>query len=190
MAFDSLQDAADALKKIKGINLETDGVVALQAAFKGTSTEVAQAALGVTQLGEASAGAESSVSGLGAAFTGFIASNKIVLGITAVVAGVAALAAIIDAVTVTAEESMEKLADMASEYENNASEIDSLNSELETTKSRMEELQVKGHLSLTEEGELENLKLQNDQLERTIALKEAEQKLAAKSLIKQADETY
>lgn len=190
MAFDSLQDAADALKKIKGIAIETDGVVALQAAFKGTSTEVAQAALGVTQLGEASAGAESSVSGLGAAFTGFIASNKIVLGITAVVAGVAALAAIIDAVTVTAEESMEKLAEMASEYENNASEIDSLNSELETTKSRMEELQVKGHLSLTEEGELEKLKLQNDQLERTIALKEAEQKLAAKSLIKQADETY
>lgn len=97
---------------------------------------------------------------------------------------------LIDAITVTTEESIEALSDMKSEYDDNKSNLESLNSELENTKSRMDELEAKGHLTLTEQEELTNLQLQNKELERTIALEEARQRVEAKKLAKQADETY
>lgn len=92
-----------------------------------------------------------------------------IIGITAaLVAGVA----IFDALTVSAKESKEKLEDLNSEINSLTSELDSLNSELKTTQERMEELLSKDSLSFTEQEELNNLKLQNEQLERQIELQE------------------
>lgn len=59
----------------------------------------------------------------------------------------------------------------AAELEDNRSQIESLNSELETTRDRIEELQSKGSLSITEKSELEQLRLQNAELTRQIALR-------------------
>lgn len=89
----------------------------------------------------------------------------------AAVAGAVALAVYaIDQWWVTAGEAKEKLEELNSEIDSLKTELDSLNSELETTQERMEELLSKDSLSFTEQEELNNLKLQNEQLERQIEL--------------------
>ena len=118
------------------------------------------------------------------------AAHPVLTGIIVTVASFAAFSAIIDKVTITAQESAKALSDMQSSYDENKSELESLNSELETTNSRMDELQAKGHLTLTEQEELANLQAQNAELERTIALKEAQQKIDAKATASQAEDTY
>ncbi len=76
------------------------------------------------------------------------------------------------------------------DYNGTVSEIESINSELETTQARMNELQAKGYLSLTEKEELFNLQQQNNELERTLSLKEMEAKIDARSAAQKADEAY
>lgn len=71
----------------------------------------------------------------------------------------------------------EQAAKSQSEYESTKAELDSLNSELETTSSRIKELQTQGALTLTEQGELENLQKTEESLKRQIDLKD---KLAQK----------
>ena len=117
-------------------------------------------------------------------------AHPVLTGIIATVVSFAAISAVIDKVTITAQESAKALSDMQSSYDENKSELESLNSELATTQSRMDELQAKGHLTLTEQEELANLQAQNAELERTIALKEAQQKIDAKATASQAEDTY
>lgn len=62
-----------------------------------------------------------------------------------------------------------------SAYVQTAQEVQSLNSELETTQERIAELQAlqsAGTITIAEENELNNLKLQNEELERQIKLKQ------------------
>ncbi|MDY4576817.1 MAG: hypothetical protein SO471_02245, partial [Anaerobutyricum hallii] len=137
------------------------------------------------------------VSALSVAFKSLVSSimalaaaHPVLTGIIATVASFAAVTTVIDKVTITAQESAKALSDMQSSYDENKSELESLNSELATTQSRMDELQAKGHLTLTEQEELANLQAQNAELERTIALKEAQQKIDAKATASQAEDTY
>ena len=80
----------------------------------------------------------------------------------------------------------EKLSDLRSEISNIDSELESLNSELETTQDRMAELLALDRLSFTEQEELDNLKKQNDELEREIYLLEQRQKRKQKK----AEDTF
>lgn len=104
----------------------------------------------------------------------FIASP---LGKAAVIgAAIFAIVKIVDALTVSLEDSREKLDELKSEYNDNESELQSLNSELQTTIDRIEELEGKDTLTFTEAEELQNLKKQNAELERQIALYETIQR--------------
>lgn len=76
----------------------------------------------------------------------------------------------VDLFTVSLEESREALANLKEEYNNNQSELENLNSELQTTIDRIEELEGQHSITLTEAEELENLRKQNVELERKIAL--------------------
>ena len=185
--FSSLQDAADALNKFDD---SIDKVSLLKQAFSGTSDDVAKAALGIHEIGTTAVVASRGISSLGNALIGFISENAVAIGITAAVTGISALISAIKEYHVTAEESKEKLSNMFSDYSSNESEIESLNSELDDTQSKINELQAKGHLSLVEQDDLSKLKTQNQELERTLSLKEAQQKIDAKSLASQADETF
>ena len=185
--FSSLQDAADALNKFDD---SIDKVSLLKQAFSGTSEDVAKAALGIHEIGTTAVVASRGIGSLGNALIGFISENAVAIGITAAVTGITALISAIKEYHVTAEESKEKLSNMFSDYSSNESEIESLNSELDDTQSKINELQAKGHLSLVEQEDLSKLKTQNQELERTLSLKEAQQKIDAKSLASQADETF
>ena len=76
----------------------------------------------------------------------------------------------------TTEELTEELDALKSELRDIQSEFDSLNAELETTQSRMAELLSMDSLSFTEKEELDNLKKQNDELQRKLDLLELEKK--------------
>lgn len=77
------------------------------------------------------------------------------------------------------ETAAEKAQELRQEAESLQSEVDSLNSELQTTNDRIAELQAKGHLTFTEQGELANLQAQREELERILAVQE---KLAENAL--------
>ena len=88
-----------------------------------------------------------------------------------------------DALTVSFDEAVEKTKSSKEELDKLTSEINDLNNELKTTKDRIEELLEKdnsGTISLFEEEELNNLREQNDELQREITLKEKLAEIDAK----------
>lgn len=87
-----------------------------------------------------------------------------------------AIVKLVNAFTVSLEESREALADLREEYNENEDELTTLNDELQTTINRINELQGKDSLTFTEAEELDNLRKQNAELERQIALLETVQK--------------
>lgn len=105
----------------------------------------------------------------------FMASNPIGW-ILLIVSAVMALVMWLGNTKTGVEELREKLSDLKSELQDIKSEINSVNSELETTNDRMAELLAKDSLSFTEKEELDNLKKQNDELQRRLDLLDLEQK--------------
>ena len=76
------------------------------------------------------------------------------------------------------------------EYAMNKDKLESLNTELADTQARIEELSIKGHLSLVEEEELNKLKQTNEELERTKSLQESQNKVDARETLNDAKDTY
>ena len=81
------------------------------------------------------------------------------------------------------EKAKEAVADSRSEYEEATSDLESMNSELENTNAKMKELENKESLSFTDKEELDKLKEQNNELERSIALKEKEKQSKAEKTV-------
>ena len=103
------------------------------------------------------------------------------LGMATIAAtGIYALVKIVNYFNESLDRSRKNLDSLKNEYNNNESELKSLEGELQTTSERILELQGKGKLSFTEQEELSRLQAQNAELERSIHLLEAEQKLLAK----------
>lgn len=83
-----------------------------------------------------------------------------------------------------------QLNEMTEEYATNEDKLASLNTELADTQARIEELSLKGHLSLVEEDELSKLKETNAELERSISLQESQNKVDARETLNKAKDTY
>lgn len=101
---------------------------------------------------------------------------------TIAAAAIFAIVKLVDAFTVSLEESREALNALRDEYNDNENELATLNDELQTTIDRINELQGKDSLTFTEAEELDNLRRQNTELERQIALLETIQKQKNKEM--------
>ena len=163
--------------KLAGNSLVQKGLAAMVASGAITAETAAEAAnLPITTL--LTAGFYGLASGIKAAVVAMwelmttTPLGPILLAVTALVAGIVILVNVIDDVWVTAGEAKEKLAELNSEINDLESDLDSLNDELKTTQDRMEDLLSKSSLSFVEQEELENLKLQNEYLEKQIELQE------------------
>lgn len=88
------------------------------------------------------------------------------------------------------ERANEAIDESRSNYEESVSSIDSMNSELQTTQDKINDLQSKGTLSFTDAEELENLKKQNDELERSIDLEEKKKQNSATSTVSKIKNHY
>lgn len=127
--------------------------------------------------GSAATGASAAFKGLGASILTaaeglmtFLFTNPV--GWMILAAGAAfGLAKAYDALTISYTEANEAASESRTTYENTQSELDSLDSKLKTTKDRIDELQTQKTLSLTDEEELKNLQVQNNQLQQQYDIK-------------------
>lgn len=76
----------------------------------------------------------------------------------------------------TIENNRKKLEELKSEAQTISSDLQTFNSELQTTQQRISELESKGNLTFTEAEELENLRKQNNELQRSIDLLKLKEK--------------
>lgn len=93
---------------------------------------------------------------------------------------------LIDNFTLSNEEALEALEESSSAFNEVTSEISDLKSQIVETTNRLHELQLlanNGTISITEQNELETLKQTNNELERKLALKQAEQAEKARKVI-------
>ncbi len=108
---------------------------------------------------------------------------------TMAIGAIAGVVAIFKNFILVSEEAQENLDDSVSEFKSVTDEIKSLEEELKTCTDRIAELQKladNGTISVADEKELELLKEENKELERKIALKQAEQIQSAKDILDDA----
>ena len=110
-----------------------------------------------------------------------MAMNMIVIGL--ITKGLELLGSAISNYIHRVEKANEKIEESRSSYEDAKSSIESMNDELKTTQDKIDELQSKGTLSFTDKAELDNLKAQNDELERSISLEEKKKQNAASQTV-------
>ena len=89
----------------------------------------------------------------------------------ATVAAIAGIVAIVDAFTVSLEESTEKLKELNDSIQQDETELENLKNKLEEVRGKIEELN-NTELGIVGENQLNELKLQSQELERQIQLKE------------------
>lgn len=110
-----------------------------------------------------------------------MAMNMIVIGL--ITKGLELLGSAISNYIHRVEKVNEKIEESRSSYEDAKSSIESMNDELKTTQNKIDDLKSKGTLSFTDKAELDNLKTQNDELERSISLEEKKKKNAASQTV-------
>lgn len=110
-----------------------------------------------------------------------MAMNMIVIGL--ITKGLELLGSAISNYIHRVEKANEKIEESRSSYEDAKSSIESMNDELKTTQDKIDDLQSKGTLSFTDKAELNNLKAQNDELERSISLEEKKKQNAASQTV-------
>ena len=109
------------------------------------------------------------------------------VAIGGIIIGISLLAKVIDTWHVTTDEALESLESSVSKFESATSEVKNLEDQLETCTQRLAELQKladNGSISIADKKELELLKEQNEELERQLALKQAEQIEAQQDVLK------
>lgn len=178
-AFNAIQDSLEFLditeagQKLKDLKLNPDlSVEILESAnsaglLRGSTDEVTDGIKKMSaEAAESTGTMRDAFAGLGSKFKDFLLSPTT----WAIAGGAIAAYALLSAETF--DTLSEQAAKSQSEYESTKAELDSLNSELENTSSRIKELQSQGTLTLTEQGELENLQKTEESLKRQIDLKE------------------
>ncbi len=96
----------------------------------------------------------------------------------------------LDSLIVTLEEQKQKVREAQEAYSNIKSEIQNINSELKITDDRINELQLKGNLTLTEKDELTRLQQTNYELERRKELLKKDESDKAATVNKENEKLY
>ncbi len=160
-------------KGFTGQLLETTTAELAQATATNALTASEGAATGAT------VGFMNAIRGLGATIKSFVLAHPILTAIAAVGATIYGAVKAVDYFNVTLEEQQEITKDLQGELSEIQSGIEDVNAELKTTADRIDELNSKDSLSFVEKEELENLKAENDELERKnrlLAEQEADKK--------------
>lgn len=212
MAATTAQISEDTKSLLLKGKLITEEQIQTGATVELTKTKIADAvATGTLTKAEgeqlvATFGLTGATGGLGAAFTGlgvqikattaamwtFLTTNPIgwVVALTGAIAGTIA---IYEALTTSVKEAKKSLDDSIGTITAINNEVQTLESELETAKDKVSELQEQinnGANSSTYETELGLLRDQTEELERQLAIKKEEQRLAAKDAADDADKNY
>ena len=131
------------------------------------------------------------ISKFGSTLKTIISNMAIVAGITLAIKGAAWA---FDQVVHRQENLNNQATESVEAYKSLQGEVNNLNQELKTTATQMQELSKKPGLTFVEQDDLQNLKSSNEELERSIKLKETEAKIAAnkarKDVLKSLNNTF
>ena len=116
------------------------------------------------------------ISKFGATLKTVVSNMSIVAGVTLAIKGAAWA---FDQVVHRQENLNNKATESVEAYKSLQGEVNNLNQELKTTTSQMQELSKKPGLTFVEQDDLERLKSSNEELERSINLRELDAKIAA-----------
>lgn len=108
--------------------------------------------------------------GLWATIGGFVAAHPILAITASIGAGIAAFIKISDMIITTYNEASEKLDDCRNKLNNASSDVENAKSKLDSINESIKEIQDKGTLSLTDQEDLDRLKKEKEELERTLEI--------------------
>lgn len=118
--------------------------------------------------------------GLWATIGGFIAVHPILAITAGIGAGIAAFIKISDMIITTYNEASEKLDDCRNKLNDASSDVENAKSKLDSINESIKEIQDKGTLSLTDQEDLDRLKKEKEELERTLEIYKEKERYAKK----------
>lgn len=169
--------------------IASEALTAQQKAYIQTAWQSAQA---TTAQAAATGGATVATGGLAAAMKGLRAVMK-AHPLFMTIVGIAAVVAIFNKLNVSAKEQKAITEELQGEYQSLTSEISSLESELDGVHKRLKELDAlakSGQITPDQTKELEQLKAQNDELERNLRIQQTLAELKQTELEKSAVSEY
>ena len=118
--------------------------------------------------------------GLWATIGGFVAVHPILAITAGIGAGIAAFIKISDMIITTYKEASEKLDDCRNKLNDASSDVENAKSKLDSINESIKEIQDKGTLSLTGQEDLDRLKKEKEELERTLEIYKEKERYAKK----------
>lgn len=118
--------------------------------------------------------------GLWTTIGGFVAAHPILAITAGISAGIAAFIKISDMMITTYNEASEKLDDCRNKLNDASSDVENAKSKLDSINKSIKEIQDKGTLSLTDQEDLDRLKKEKEELERTLEIYKEKERYAKK----------
>ncbi len=118
--------------------------------------------------------------GLWATIGGFVAAHPILAITAGIGAGIAAFIKISDVIITTYNEASEKLDNCRNKLNDASSDVENAKSKLDSINESIKEIQDKGTLSLTDQEDLDRLKKEKEELERTLEIYKEKERYAKK----------
>ena len=118
--------------------------------------------------------------GLWTTIGGFVAAHPILAITAGISAGIAAFIKISDMIITTYNEASEKLDDCRNKLNDASSDVENAKSKLDSINESIKEIQDKGTLSLTDQEDLDRLKKEKEELERTLEIYKEKERYAKK----------
>jgi len=118
--------------------------------------------------------------GLWTTIGGFVATHPILAITAGISAGIAAFIKISDMIITTYNEASEKLDDCRNKLNDASSDVENAKSKLDSINESIKEIQDKGTLSLTDQEDLDRLKKEKEELERTLEIYKEKERYAKK----------
>lgn len=118
--------------------------------------------------------------GLWATIGGFVVAHPILAITAGIGAGIAAFIKISDVIITTYNEASEKLDNCRNKLNDASSDVENAKSKLDSINESIKEIQDKGTLSLTDQEDLDRLKKEKEELERTLEIYKEKERYAKK----------
>lgn len=118
--------------------------------------------------------------GLWTTIGSFVAAHPILAIIVGISAGIVAFIKISDMIITTYNEASEKLDDCRNKLNDASSDVENAKSKLDSINESIKEIQDKGTLSLTDQEDLDRLKKEKEELERTLEIYKEKERYAKK----------
>ena len=126
------------------------------------------------------------MSSIGSGILGFVQAHPILLAVTALTAAVA----IIEKIKNAGAEANQKMQDTLDEYQNTKDQIQSIGDQIDSNNNKIAQIKAQGTITLTDQQDIQNLRTQNEELQRTLDLQKSIQQTKTGQVLKDTRDAY